>query len=164
MLEWWCRTCTRYSRWSLFTIFVSGVKTLETWFFSIVFLKVFRASRRVRLESKKVTSVGLAVLRERSGTLARVEVSYPALVSNVDFVRKENTAQLNGLYTKEKLQGMINGRSCNAVDSVFAFVATFIDKTFRFCEEIRLDLSGRVVQRNNEQGVFQSEGRRVLEK
>lgn len=45
----------------------------------------------------------------------------------VDFSTNQNSSQLNGFFTSADVKGMLEGKDYSAIDTVFSFIAAFID-------------------------------------
>lgn len=87
----------------------------------------------------RLSSVRVLLLKACSGVLAHIEKKYLLHCSCVDFARNDHTAQLNGPFTRERLQGMMRGRNCYANDELLLSVVTFTDRSLGFVE--RCDLT-----------------------
>lgn len=58
--------------------------------------------------------------------LSAIEQNFRAPGLHVDFSKYGDSTQLNGLFTKDGLRGMLEGKDYRSVDMVFPFVAAFI--------------------------------------
>lgn len=77
-----------------------------------------------------LNSVRPPLLKAFNGVLAYVEKKYLVSGLHLDFAKKERTAQLNGMFTGEELQKMMERRNCYSADTVPPLVAAFIDRGF----------------------------------
>jgi len=84
-------------------------------------------------KTKKFKTIRCSILKCINEMLSRMEnESYiPDFV--VDFSSKSNPTDLNGLYSKDGLIGMMEAKNYKCLDTIFPFVASFID---RCCGEL----------------------------
>lgn len=66
--------------------------------------------------------------------LAHIRGKYPAPGLHADIAEKKQTAQLNGLFREDGQQGMMKGRTHDAIETVFSFAAPFVDRSLGFVE------------------------------
>jgi len=85
-----------------------------------------------RRYQRTLSSQRIQVLKVCNAILAEVENTYPASGLHVDFSKTEKTSQLNGLFLREGVRGMLEGKNFRAVDMVFPFVLSFIDRILGF--------------------------------
>lgn len=85
----------------------------------------------------------LQLPRACDGILVYIEGKYLLPVLHVKLTKKKQTAQLSGLFTEERLQMMMEGRTYCAFDNSFPCAAAIIDRGIRFVE--RCDLTGENV-------------------
>lgn len=81
-------------------------------------------------KKERLTSVRMTLLKGCNATLADTEKKHPTRSLHADFPEKEQTAQLRSLLTEDRLREMMKGRIYYAVETVFLYVATFIDRSF----------------------------------
>lgn len=83
---------------------------------------------------KKLSLLRLSLFRVYSTILAQSEEKYPLSDLRVNFAKIVEKAKLNRLFTVDKPRGMIERTNYYAVDTVFPFVAPFLDKSPGFVE------------------------------
>lgn len=71
----------------------------------------------------------LPLLRAWGGTLGHVEQKYPRLGLGVNFAKKEETARLNSLFTKEELRGLMGNKNYYSAGTALSVAAAFIDES-----------------------------------
>lgn len=79
------------------------------------------AGKRRKLRSLKISLLGAC-----NGILAHAEQRYSLLGPHVNLAEKDRAAKLSGLVTEGELEGMLEGKECEAVFTVFLFVASFV--------------------------------------
>lgn len=81
---------------------------------------------------RELSSLRISPLRTCSGILPQVEQNRALPRFHVNFVKKEKTAQLNGLCTGDDLRGILEGKKHYAVDMVFSSLASCIERNLEY--------------------------------
>lgn len=105
--------------------------------------KTYRHALGLAGKRRRLGSVSLQLLQACNAVLAHTEEEHPVPVLHVAFAKKERTAQLDGLFTGGRLQGMRKESNYYAVDTVFLFPASFIDRILGIARSC--DLTGKTV-------------------
>lgn len=83
-------------------------------------------------KQKRVSLLKTPLFRACNSILAQIEEKYALPGLHVNFAKREKSAQLNGLFTGDGLRGMLEGKDYYAVDMVFPFITSFIDRSLGF--------------------------------
>lgn len=81
-----------------------------------------------------LSTVRLPPLKACTALLVQAEETYLVPGLHVHFLKRERAAQLNVLFTKEEPRGMVEEKSCYAVEVVTPFAASFTGISLGFEE------------------------------
>lgn len=90
--------------------------------------KLFSNHTSRKTEQKRSTSLPTKLLRTYNSLLAVIDKNQPATGLRVNFSRKERSSSMNGLFIKDVIRGIIEGKYYRTVDVVLPLVDAFSDR------------------------------------
>ena len=105
-------------------LFLGMSKTLKI----LIFLRLGSENLFVEKDKKKFKYIRFTILKCVNEMLSRMEKESYIPDFTVDFASKTNPSELNGLYCKDGVTGMLEAKNYKCLDTIFPFVAAFIDR------------------------------------
>ena len=90
------------------------------------------AIHQTRKPPRPISSYRMNILRAVNSILATIEKDFGAPGLHIDFSKHERSTQLNGLYVREGLRGMLEGKNYRALDMVFPIIVGFLERCLGF--------------------------------
>ena len=108
-------------------------KLIKTFIYERLGCNILRTKLFCSAGDKMFKSVRTSILNGVNDMLRLIEQDSQIPDFHVDFSGKESGNRLNGLYKQDGLTGMLEAKNYRSIDTVFPFIATYID---RCCGEL----------------------------
>ena len=79
-------------------------------------------------DSKPYSAIRHSILAGANSVLSAIERDSPESNFHIDFSMNEVTSTLNGIFTKDGMRGMLEGKDYRNLDKVFPFIGGYMDR------------------------------------